>query len=113
MSFLHQFVSHLFFIILGLPGQPSAPTANSVSTHVIDISWAAPSDRGAGIAGYNIQWQVVGKSEKKQKVITGSRTAKLDVTPYTEYDIQVRAYNGKGDGPWSQPLQVRSKESGK
>ena len=95
-----------------MPGQPPAPTANSVSTHVIDISWTEPSDTGAGITGYNVQWKVVGKSVENQKVITGSRTAKLDVTPYTDYDIQVRAYNGKGDGPWSLPLRVRSKESG-
>ena len=99
--------------MLGSPGQPPAPTTNSVSTHVIDISWTAPSDTGPGITGCNVQWQVVGKLRKNEKVITGSTTAKLDVTPYTEYDIQVRAYmNGKGNGPWSLPLRVRSKESG-
>ena len=98
--------------MLGLPGRPPVPTANSVSTHVIDISWTAPSNTGAGITGYNVQWQVVGNLPKNEKVITGSTTAKLDVTPYTEYDIQVRAYNGKGNGPWSLPLRVRSKESG-
>jgi len=112
-----MFVSYYFTlrytcILLGLPGQPSPPTANSVSAHVIDISWASPSDTGAGITGYSVQWKVVGKSVKNQKVITGGRTAKLDVTPYTEYDIQVRAFNGKGDGPWSQPLRLISKESG-
>jgi len=95
-----------------LPGQPPAPTSKSVSTHVIDISWKAPSDTGAGITGYKVQWHVVGKSGKYLKVITGSKAAKLSVTPYTEYDIQVRAYNRKGDGPWSQPLRVKSKESG-
>ena len=104
--------SSLFFFLLGLPGQPPAPTANSVSTHVIDISWTAPSDTGAGITGYNVQWQAVGEKVKNQKVITGSRTAKLDITPYTLYDIQVRAYNEKGDGPFSLPLRVRSQESG-
>ena len=98
--------------MLGLPGQPPAPTTNSVSTHVIDISWTAPSDTGAGITGYNVQWQAVGKSLKSEKLITGRTTARLDVTPYTEYDIWVRAYNGKGNGPWSLPLRVRSKESG-
>lgn len=95
-----------------MPGQPPTPTEKSVSTHVIDISWTAPSDTGAGITGYKVQWQVVGKFEKYEKEIRGSKTAKLDVTPYNEYDIQVRAYNEKGDGPWSQPLRVRSKESG-
>ena len=98
--------------MLGFPGQPPAPTTNSVSTHVIDISWVAPSDTGAGITWYNVQWQVVGKLPKNEKFITGSTTAKLAVTPYTKYDIQVRAYNGKGIGPWSLPLRVRSKESG-
>ena len=98
--------------MLGLPGQPAALTTNSVSTHVIDISWTAPSDTGVGITGYDVQWQVVGKLQKKEKAITGSTTVKLGVIPYTEYDIQVRAYNGKGNGPWSLPLRVRSKESG-
>lgn len=98
--------------MLGLPGQPPAPTTNSVSAHIIDISWTAPSNTGAGITGYNVQWQVVGKSPKNEKVVIGSTSAKLDVTPYTEYDIQVGAYNGKGNGPWSLPLRVRSKESG-
>ena len=98
--------------MLGLPGQPPAPTATSVSTHFINISWTAPSDKGAGITGYDVQWQAVGEAVKTEKEITGSLTAKLDVTPYTEYDIQVRAYNGKGNGPWSHPLNVRSKESG-
>ncbi|KAL9973643.1 hypothetical protein ACROYT_G020124 [Oculina patagonica] len=95
----------------GLPGQPSIPTADSISTHEITISWTAPSKVGDGITGYNVQWQVVGKLTKDQKVVTGSTSARLVVTPYTEYDIQVRAYNGKGDGPWSAPLKVRSKES--
>ena len=95
-----------------MPGQPPAPSTTSVSTDVIDISWTAPSDTGTGITGYNVQWQVVGKLPKNEKLITGSMTAKLDVTPYTEYDIQVRAYNGQGNGPWSLPLRVRSKESG-
>ena len=95
-----------------MPGKPPKPTAKSVSTHVISISWTEPSDTGAGITGYNVQWHIVGKSRKYLKVITGNRTAKLDVIPYTEYDIQVRAYNGKGDGPWSQPLRKRSAESG-
>ena len=99
--------------LLGLPGKPSIPNADSVSTHEIRISWTAPSDAGDGITGYNVQWQVVGKLTKTQKVVAGSTSARLDVTPYTEYDIQVRAYNGKGYGPWSAPLRVRSKESGK
>ena len=98
--------------MLGLPGQPAAPSATSVSTHVIDISWTAPSDTGTGITGYNVQWRVAGKLPKNEKLITGSMTATLDVTPYTEYDIQVRAYNEKGNGPWSLPLRVKSKESG-
>ena len=56
--------------------------------------------------------KLLGNLPKNEKVITGSTTAKLDVTPYIEYDIQVRAYNGQGNGPWSLPLRVRSKESG-
>ncbi|KAJ7371448.1 hypothetical protein OS493_025918 [Desmophyllum pertusum] len=97
----------------GLPGQPSSPTADSISTNEIDISWTAPADTGDGITGYTVQWQVIGKSTQTQKVVTGaSRSARLPVTPYTRYDIQVRAFNDKVHGPWSVALKVMSKESG-
>ena len=98
---------------LGLPGRPSSPTTDSVSTNEIAISWTAPADVGDGITGYIVQWQAAGEANFKDKVVTGSTSARLAVTPYTLYDIQVRAFNDKGHGPWSLPLRgARSRESG-
>ena len=63
-----------------------------------------------------MRWEVVGASTRSQKVIVGnkSRVATLsNISPYTNYAIEVQAFNGKGDSPWSFPLTVQSSESGK
>ncbi|XP_022804806.1 lactadherin-like [Stylophora pistillata] len=96
----------------GSPGQPSSPSADSVLSKKIVISWSAPTDVGDGITGYVVRWQIAGKADYQGKVVTGSRSATLDkLTPYTLYDIQVRAENDKGHGPWSASLKVRTQES--
>ena len=86
---------------------------DSISNTSITIAWDTPSDGGDGITGYNVWWMEVGTSIPFQKVITGNRVATLDkLTPYTQYIIQVQAYNGKGEGPWTIPLGERTSESG-
>ena len=110
---IYIIVSHLFFLIfLGWPGQPSSLSTKSVSSTKIVISWSAPTDEGDGITGYSVKWQAAGESKIYQKEVTGNRSVTLDkLTPYTWYDIHVRAESHNGDGPWSVPLKVRTKES--
>ena len=104
---------HIYFLIfLGLPGQPSSLSTKSVSSTKIVISWSAPTDEGDGITGYSVKWQVAGESKIYQKEVTGNRSVTLDkLTPYTWYDIHVRAESHNGDGPRSVPLEVKTKES--
>ena len=104
---------HIYFLIfLGLPGQPSSLSSKSVSSTKIVISWSAPTDEGDGITGYSVKWKAAEESKIYQKEVTGNRSVTLDkLTPYTWYDIHVRAESRNGDGPWSVPLKVRTKES--
>ena len=95
-----------------MPGQPSSLSTKSVSSTKIVISWSAPTDEGDGITGYSVKWKAAGESKIYQKEVTGNRSVTLDkLTPYTWYDIHVRAESQNGDGPWSVPLEVRTKES--
>ena len=97
-----------------MPGQPSSLSTDSVSSNKIVISWSAPTDVGDGIKGYFVKWQADGISEIQQKLVVERRAATLDkLTPYTRYEIHVRAENDKGDGPWSVLLKVRTNESGR
>ena len=82
---------------------------------MINITWDAPIDIGAGIKGFIVKWQEVNvTSGSMQKVVSplSFNAASLTVTPYTWCDIHVQAYNDKGIGPWSKPLRVQSSESG-
>ena len=95
-----------------MPGQPSSLSTKSVSSTKIVISWNAPTDEGDGITWYSVKWQAAGESKIYQKEVTGSRTVTLDkLTPYTLYEIHVRAESLNGDGLWSGPLKVRTYES--
>ena len=94
---------------------PEASTISSVTSEMdsITISWATPlSDGGSDIAAYDLRhietdddetvdpnWTVVedvwtSGGDALEYTLTG-------LTVGTEYDIQVRAVNAVGDGPWS------------
>ena len=103
---------------LGLPfcplSPPEASTIRSVTSEMdsITISWATPlSDGGSDITAYDLRhietddeavgsnWTVVEEvwtsgGDALEYTLTG-------LTVGTEYDIQVRAVNAVGDGPWS------------
>ena len=104
---------------LGLPfcplSPPEASTISSVTSEMdsITISWATPlSDGGSDITAYDLRhietdddetvdpnWTVV-----EDIWTTGSGALEYTLTGLTadtQYDIQVRAENEVGDGPWS------------
>ena len=101
-----------------MPGSASslgAPTVGTVTPGVgsLAISWTAPSsDGGSAISAYDLRhietsadetvdsnWTVV-----DDVWTTGGGTLQYTVTGLTggtQYDLQVRAVNSGGDGPWS------------
>ena len=94
---------------------PGAPAIGTVTpgTGSLDISWTAPSsDGGSAITAYDLRhietsadetvdsnWTVV-----DDVWTTGGGTLQHTLTGLTggtQYDLQVRAANSAGDGPWS------------
>ena len=95
-----------------VPGSPSVSEV-SPGDRQLTVSWMAPSETvGADITGYDLRyiettadetvdsnWTVV-----EDVWTTGGGELEYTVTGLTsdtEYDLQVRAVNAAGDGPWS------------
>ena len=97
------------------PDAPGAPTVNPWHAG-LRVSWTAPADNGKTIADYDVQyractatpltcttnptwgnwteWNAGDTSTTTSATITG-------LTNGTAYQVQVRAANSHGDGPWS------------
>ncbi len=89
-------------------GVPTAPTQLSLSPgdRELELSWAAPADDGGSkVREYGIQysdnagatwrpWNGIINGQSLQETITGLDNG-------TMYQVQVRASNSQGDGPWS------------
>ena len=94
----------------GLPAKMSAPTLVSDDTE-LDVSWSDGSGNGNTIDDYDVryssdsgatwtEWQASTTSTTKSTTITG-------LTNGTSYDVQVRAGNSVGDGPWSDSATLK------
>ena len=96
------------------PARPAAPSVSSVadSTTRLSVSWSAPSNTGRpAIVNYDLQYRqgTTGNwTDGPQNVRGTSATiAGLTAAP-TAYQVQVRATNRDGDGPWSPPGRIRT-----
>lgn len=67
--------------------------------------------------GYKVQYSRIGPHAKVLTHIILDRLEREftieDLEEWTEYEVRVRAINGIGAGPWSQPVRGRTRESGK
>ncbi|KAK2866800.1 hypothetical protein Q7C36_002856 [Tachysurus vachellii] len=65
--------------------------------------------------GYKVQYSRIGHHDKVLTHIIPDRLEREftieDLEEWTEYEVKVRAINGIGAGPWSQPVQGRTRES--
>ena len=93
------------------PGAPAAPTAGTTTTTSIVINWAAPTNTGtSALTGYDVQYRATSSSAwltsaALTNIAAGTTTATISgLTTGTEYEFQVRAQNGVGEGPWSPSL---------
>ena len=91
---------------------PDAPTGLSVSpneenpTTTLDVSWTAPDTTGIPpITGYDVQYRVHGQTDwlyhNFDSVGTTTNTTVSDLASNTTYQVQVRAKNDEGEGPWA------------
>ena len=88
------------------PAAPAAPTvtATSASTTSLDVTWTAPANSGKpAISGYDLRYRagISGSWTDGPQNRTGASASIASLTAGTSYQVQVRATNAEGDGPWS------------
>ena len=99
--------------VIDVAEAPSRPDAPSVTGGVgsLSVSWDAPANTGPEISGYEVQVRIKDIGEfadaghsgtTTSAIITGLQRGKL-------YQVQVRARNAEGTGPWSQSREARTR----
>ena len=90
-------------------GSPTVADASAATT-TLTISWSAPADGGSPISSYELRYIESGASERSDERWTLQRglaagaqlgTVLTGLTDGVSYDIQARAVNATGAGPWS------------
>ena len=90
-----------------IPSQPDAPVAGVTAARQVIISWTAPADNGSAITNYSVRYRQTGVTQWiEAKFDTSLRREVGSLTPFTEYEFQVKATNGVGDSPWSTSLTL-------
>ena len=87
------------------PAAPAEPAVTAVAGAVdsLTVSWTEPENTGPPIAGYALQYRVVGEEEfiPGPGDVTGTSTTLEGLSEDTAYEVQVQASNEEGSGPWS------------
>ena len=82
-----------------------AVSATPASTPSLEVSWTEPTNTGRpNIDSYDLQYRegTTGDFIDGPQNQSGMSAAIGNLTADTEYEVQVRATNAEGDGPWSQ-----------
>ncbi len=93
------------------PLAPAAPVVTSASASSLTVTWSAPENAGRpALSGYEVQYRVEGEGRLADARFDGlGTTADLGgLDPDTDYEVQVRARNDEGTGPWSPPGSGRT-----
>ena len=85
---------------------PAAPvvqvdTASPVS---LEVTWRAPATSGRpAVSNYDLRYKLDSESTFTDgpQDVSGTSTTIGELIPASSYDVQVRATNAEGDGPWS------------
>ena len=90
------------------PAQPAAPTvtAAAATPTQLSVSWTAPTNAGPAITDYDVRYRADvtapnGDFTDAHYNGTTTSTTLTDLKPSTSYQVQVRAVNDEGIGPWS------------
>lgn len=91
---------------------PGVVEARALSATIATVSWMPLSN--SDVDGYQVKYWKAGENEGEAlKVVVSSRenhTKLENLTPYTDYIIEVRGYNSAGYGPASHHFRVLTKK---
>ena len=105
------------------PFTPPAPTGTPTKvtvdcqSHAVVISWCVPEkkDRNGQITGFKVELHSQGQAAQERQV---ARTKRCGTTTFRGllagkmHHVRVKALNAAGEGPFSEFLQARTKETG-
>ncbi len=85
------------------PGAPAAPTFGTATTTSLAVNWVAPANTGPAITDYDVRYREGSSGSFTDAGYDGAGTAHTitGLTAETSYQVQVRATNAEGTGPWS------------
>ena len=91
--------------VLEPPDAPLEVMVTGSGTTSLQVTWTAPPNLGRpAIEGYDVQYREVGASswtDVPQDVIGTTSATITPVDAGKSYEVQVRATNDEGDGPWA------------
>ena len=98
------------------PLEPAAPVVSTASEASLSVSWSPPTDNTGrpDIKSYDLQYRrgTSGGWTDGPQDETGTSTTISNLMEDTQYQVQVRATNDEGDGPWSTPGSGRTNVTG-
>ena len=86
------------------PDAPVAVTVTGSGTTSLQVTWTAPPNAGRpDIEDYDVQYREAGASRwtNGPQDVTGTSATVMPVDAGKSYEVQVRATNDEGDGPWA------------
>ena len=94
--------------VLEPPLRPAAPVVSTDPDSAMSllVSWTAPDNPSRPpITGYDLQYRrgTSGSWTDGPQDVSGTSTTLTGLNGGTQYQVQVRATNDEGDGPWSPP----------
>ncbi len=81
---------------------------------MVTLQWTPPSPEDQnGEIGYHLNVTEVNNKGNFFQLTTASPSMVLrSLRPFTQYEIRIAAYTVVGDGPYSSPINVMTKEAG-
>ncbi|XP_071958859.1 cell adhesion molecule DSCAM-like isoform X2 [Antedon mediterranea] len=99
-------------------GEPLNIEITALSSTSVRLVWRQPRAdlQNGDILGYHIRYKEVGSSTPSQSVMTSSITNYIEsytldrLRKFTEYAVEIAAFNEIGSGPWSQQKKITTFE---
>lgn len=92
----------------GIPSAPREVRADPRST-TVEVSYSPPEhDGGIPILGYLVEWRRNSTGEWNRTRTDSEHSQLVGLDPYTVYQIRVAAFNGKGEGNYSDLIPART-----
>ncbi len=96
---------------LVVPGGSESFSISAATPYSLTVEWTEPENTGSPITDYDVRYREVGSDGDftDARHEGRARTATLTgLSPGTAYEVQVRATNATGTGPWSELGEVRT-----